>query len=45
MVFDERDEAVCAEPQTAPPDAVRLGMAHWLQPGDEQALEVDFRWS
>ena len=45
VVFDERAEAVCVEPQTAPPDAVRLGLAHWLEPGEEHALDVDFRWS
>ena len=45
VVFDERPEAVCVEPQTAPPDALRLGLAHWLEPGEEHALDVDFRWS
>lgn len=42
VVFDERPEAVCVEPQTAPPDAVRLGAAHWLSPGEEHALDVLF---
>jgi galactose mutarotase-like enzyme len=42
VVFDERSEAVCVEPQTAPPDAVRLGQAHWLSPGEEHSLNVLF---
>ena len=33
VVFDERPEAVCVEPQTGPPDAVRLGEANWLASG------------
>jgi aldose 1-epimerase len=45
VVFDERPEAVCAEPQTAPPDAARLGLAQWLEPGGELVLDVEFRWS
>jgi aldose 1-epimerase len=44
VVYDEREEAVCFEPQTGPPDAVRLGEAHWIDAGEEHALEVDFRW-
>jgi aldose 1-epimerase len=44
VVYDMRPEAVCLEPQTGPPDAVRLGQAVWLEAGEEHALEVDFRW-
>lgn len=42
VVFDERPEAVCVEPQTGPPDAVRLGEANWLSPGEEHSLDVSF---
>lgn len=42
VVFDERPEAVCVEPQTGPPDAVRLREANWLSAGDEHSLEVLF---
>jgi galactose mutarotase-like enzyme len=45
VIYNERVEAICVEPQTAPPDAVRLGQAPWLDKGDEHALEVAFRWS
>ena len=32
VVFDERDEAICVEPQTAPPDAFNLAAAVGVDP-------------
>jgi aldose 1-epimerase len=44
VVYDERPEALCFEPQTGPPDALRLGQATWLDAGQEHVLEVHVRW-
>ena len=33
VVFTQREAAVCAEPQTAPPDAANLGLAGVAEPG------------
>ena len=32
VVFDERDDALCVEPQTAPPDAFNLAWAAGVEP-------------
>jgi aldose 1-epimerase len=32
VVFDERDDAICVEPQTAPPDAVNVARAQGTDP-------------
>jgi hypothetical protein len=32
VVFDERDDAICVEPQTAPPDAFNLAAAVGVDP-------------
>jgi aldose 1-epimerase len=45
VVFDEEDEAVCVEPQTGPPDAVRLGRAADVPAGGELSLPLELRWS
>jgi len=45
VVFDERPEVVCVEPQTGPPDAVHLGRADAVPAGGELALRVVLRWS
>lgn len=45
VLFDERDEAVCVEPQTGPPDAVHLGQAHIVRAGEEHALALTLRWT
>jgi galactose mutarotase-like enzyme len=45
VLFDERPEVVCLEPQTGPPDAARLGEAARLQPGEELTLAVTWRWA
>ena len=45
VVFDERPEAVCVEPQTGPPDAVRLGRADVVPAGGELVLPLVLRWT
>jgi aldose 1-epimerase len=45
VVFDERPDVVCVEPQTGPPDAVRLGRADVVRAGDELALGLGLRWT
>lgn len=45
VVFTQREEAVCVEPQTAPPDATALGMEGVAAPGAPVALETTWRWS
>ena len=44
VVFSERPEAVCVEPQTGPPDAVRLGRAAVVPAGGSHALRLVLRW-
>lgn len=44
VVFDELPDAVCVEPQSAPPDAFNLGTAHVLEPGDLLQRRFDLRW-
>jgi aldose 1-epimerase len=43
VVFDERDHAVCVEPQTAPPDALNHGDAALVEPG--RPLVATTRWA
>lgn len=45
VLFDEREEAVCLEPQTGPPDAVHLGQAHAVAAGEEHAFALTLRWT
>jgi aldose 1-epimerase len=47
VVFDERPDKVCVEPQTAPPDAVNLpGYAvPTAEPGRPVSLGMTWRWS
>ena len=50
VVFDERDEGVCVEPQTAPPDAINLAEAQGTEPpsaapGRGLSASMAFRWS
>ena len=45
VLFDERPEAVCVEPQTGPPDAVRLGRADVVPAGGELELPLVLRWT
>jgi galactose mutarotase-like enzyme len=43
VVFDERDDAVCVEPQTHPPDALNLGPAV-VVPGSPLVAAVALRF-
>ena len=43
VVFDGAPDALCVEPQSAPPDAFNLGSATVLEPGD--LLQRTMRWS
>jgi aldose 1-epimerase len=43
VVFDERDDAVCVEPQTHPPDALNLGAA-LVEPGYPLVATTTFRF-
>jgi aldose 1-epimerase len=45
VVFDEKDAAVCVEPQTAPPDAARLGRARVVEPGSPSVLTTTWAWT
>ncbi len=45
VVFDERPEAVCVEPQTGPPDAVRLGSATDVPAGGVLTLPLVVSWT
>lgn len=50
VVFDEREEGVCVEPQTAPPDAIRLAEAAGREPpsaapGEPLPVSMSWRWS
>lgn len=44
VVYDLEDDAVCVEPQTGPPDAVNLGAATVLAPGQSLVARTTFRW-
>lgn len=44
VLFDEHSDAVCVEPQTGPPDAVRLGRAAVVPPGGTLGLTMTLRW-
>jgi aldose 1-epimerase len=44
VVFDEPTHAVCLEPQTGPPDALRLTPV-LVEPGWPLVAEASFRWS
>lgn len=45
VVFDEPEDAFCLEPQTAPPDAIALGAATMLDPGDTLSATMRLRFS
>lgn len=44
VVFTVREEAVCVEPQTAPPDATALGLEGVAAPGAPVSLSMTWRW-
>lgn len=50
VVFDERDDAICVEPQTAPPDAFNLAAAVGVDPpmagpGRRASIAMAWRWT
>lgn len=44
VLFDELPDVLCLEPQTGPPDAVRLGETAQLDAGGELVLRCTWRW-
>ncbi|WP_461023722.1 aldose epimerase family protein [Thalassiella azotivora] len=44
VVMTEREGAVAAEPQTAPPDAAALGEEHVVRPGRPHRLTTTWTW-
>jgi galactose mutarotase-like enzyme len=45
VVFTEPEHAVCVEPQSGPPDAVNLGVATVVAPGEPLVVHATFRWA
>jgi galactose mutarotase-like enzyme len=45
VVFNERPEAVCVEPQTGPPNAFELGLAQEVDEGQSLRLTVSVTWT
>jgi len=45
VLFTELPDAVCVEPQTGPPDAVRLGLADVVPAGQSLALQMTLAWT
>jgi aldose 1-epimerase len=45
VLYDERPDAVCLEPQTGPPDAVALEQHAVVEPGRPLRLTMSWRWS
>ena len=44
VVYDEERDAFCIEPQTGPPDAMNIGGAAILAPGEELVASMTLRW-
>lgn len=44
VVYDRPEHATCVEPQSAPPDAIRLGKAAHLQPGELLQRTMTIAW-
>jgi aldose 1-epimerase len=44
VVFDEKPDAVCVEPQTAPPNAAELGLAATVEPGAPLVMQMTWTW-
>lgn len=38
VVYNERDDAICVEPQSGPPNAIELGLAPIIDAGEEHAI-------
>ncbi len=45
VVFDERDDIICVEPQTDTPNAFNMSGGTVLQPGEELVLPLEISWS
>ena len=45
VVYDERPYAVCVEPQSGPPDAVNMGRASVLAPGELLQRTMTISWA
>lgn len=50
VIFDERDDAICVEPQTAPPDALNVARARGVAPpmiaaGRRSSATMTWRWA
>jgi aldose 1-epimerase len=45
VVYDQRPDGVCVEPQTAPPNAVELGLAATVEPGTPLSMEMSWTWT
>lgn len=45
VVYDERAEALCVEPQTGPPDAYNLPGCQVLEPGQSTSLTMRLQWT
>jgi aldose 1-epimerase len=44
VVFDHKPDAVCVEPQTAPPNAVELGLAATVTPDAPLSMQMSWTW-
>lgn len=44
VVYDETAHATCVEPQSGPPDAVNLGVAKYLAPGESISAWFALEW-
>jgi aldose 1-epimerase len=49
VVYTEPEQALCVEPQSAPPDALNLppdnAPVHVVQPGAPLVVHATFRWA
>jgi aldose 1-epimerase len=45
VVYDEPLNSICVEPQSAPPDAVRLGLATTLPPHTSLTRSMSISWA
>lgn len=45
VIYSEQPDAICVEPQTAPPDAIRLGLAPTVTPGSPVTLTTTWTFT
>jgi aldose 1-epimerase len=45
VVYDKPEHATCVEPQSGPPDAVNLGVATVLEPGEMVQRSMTIAWT